>query len=145
MAEKRDYYEGLGVEKGASDDEIKKAYRKFAKQYHPDSNIGNPEAEEMIKEINEAYEVLGDSKKRANYDQFGSADGNPFGQGGAGGFGDFFSGGQGGGFGDFFSDIFSAFSITSTNYLETIVFSFMSDISLKMKLVFSWCVISFEI
>lgn len=103
----KDYYQILGVEKSASDDEIKSAYRRLAKKYHPDLNKTD-EAATKFKEINEAYEVLGDSKKRANYDQFGSADGNPFGQGGAGGFGDFFGGG-GGGFSDIFSDIFSAF------------------------------------
>lgn len=103
----KDYYGVLGVEKNASDDEIKSAYRRLAKKYHPDLNK-TEEAAEKFKEINEAYEVLSDSKKRANYDQFGTADGNPFGNGGdAGGFGDFFGGG--GGFGDIFGDIFSAF------------------------------------
>ena len=103
----KNYYDILGVSKTASDEEIKKAYRSLAKKYHPDLNK-TEEAANKFKEINEAYEVLSDSKKRSNYDQFGSADGNPFGQGGGAGFGDFFSGG-GGGFGDFFSDIFSAF------------------------------------
>ena len=105
----KDYYETLGVGKEASADEIKSAYRRLAKKYHPDLNK-TPEAAEKFKEINEAYEVLGDDKKRANYDQYGSADGPQF-QGGAGGFGDFFGGGQGfgGGFSDIFSDIFSAF------------------------------------
>ena len=103
----KDYYSVLGVDKNASDDEIKSAYRRLAKKYHPDINKTD-EAAEKFKEINEAYEVLGDSKKRANYDQFGSADGNPFGNGGGGGgFGDFFGGG--GGFSDIFGDIFSAF------------------------------------
>lgn len=103
----KDYYSILGVDKNASDDEIKSAYRRLAKKYHPDLNK-TEEAAEKFKEINEAYEVLGDSKKRANYDQFGSADGNPFGgAGSSGGFGDFFGGG--GGFSDIFSDIFSAF------------------------------------
>ncbi len=102
----KDYYSILGVEKGASDDEIKSSYRRLAKKYHPDLNK-TEEAAEKFKEINEAYEVLGDSKKRANYDQFGSAEGNPFGSGQGGGFGDFFGGG--GGFSDIFSDIFSAF------------------------------------
>ena len=103
----KDYYSILGVDKTASDDEIKSAYRRLAKKYHPDLNK-TEEAANKFKEINEAYEVLGDSKKRANYDQFGSADGNPFGAGGTGGgFGDFFGGG--GGFSDIFSDIFSAF------------------------------------
>ncbi len=102
----KDYYSILGVDKGASDDEIKSAYRRLAKKYHPDLNK-TPEAAAKFKEINEAYQVLGDPQKKANYDQFGSAEGNPFGGGGQGGFGDFFGGG--GGFGDIFSDIFSAF------------------------------------
>ncbi len=103
----KDYYKILGVEKGASEDEIKSSYRRLAKKYHPDLNK-TEEAAAKFKEINEAYEVLGDSQKRANYDQFGTADGAQFGgQGGAGGFGDFFSGA--GGFGDFFSDLFSGF------------------------------------
>lgn len=102
----KDYYGVLGVDKNASEDEIKSAYRRLAKKYHPDINKTD-EAAEKFKDINEAYECLSDPKKRSNYDQFGSAEGNPFG-GQGGGFGDFFSGG-GGGFGDFFSDIFSAF------------------------------------
>ena len=72
MADKRDYYEVLGLSKGASDDEIKKAYRKLAKKYHPDVNK-EPGAEEKLKEINEAYEVLSDPQKRAGYDQYGFA------------------------------------------------------------------------
>jgi len=97
MAEnKRDYYEVLGVSKGASDDEIKKAYRKLAKKYHPDLNPGDKTAEAKFKEANEAYEVLSDSDKKARYDQYGHAGVDPnFGAGGfGGGFGDF------GGFGD---------------------------------------------
>lgn len=88
---KRDYYEVLGVQKGASDDEIKKAFRKLAIKYHPDKNPGDKEAEAKFKEANEAYSVLSDKTKRARYDQFGHAGvgsaggGNPFG-GGAGGF-----------------------------------------------------------
>lgn len=100
----KDYYGVLGVGKNATDDEIKSAYRRLAKKYHPDLNK-TEEAANKFKEINEAYEVLSDSKKRANYDQFGTAEGNPFGAGE--GFGDFFRGG--GGFSDIFSDIFSAF------------------------------------
>ena len=101
---KRDYYEVLGVEKSADDAAIKRAYRQLAKKYHPDVNPGDKEAEEKFKEINEAYQVLSDSKKRANYDRFGHE--QP-GAGGPGGFGDF---GGFGGFGGFdVEDIFSSF------------------------------------
>ena len=87
MASKRDYYEILGVSKSASDDEIKKAYRKLAVKYHPDKNPGDKEAEAKFKEINEAHDVLSDKQKRARYDQFGhagvgGAGGNPFAGGG---------------------------------------------------------------
>lgn len=98
MAEKRDYYEVLGVDKSVNDDELKKAYRKAAKKYHPDLHPGDAEAEKSFKEVNEAYEILSDKEKRARYDQFGHAGvdpnfgagqgGNPFGSG-FGGFGDF--------------------------------------------------------
>ncbi len=71
MADERDYYEVLGVQKGASQDEIKKAYHKLAKQYHPDLHPGDKEAEAKFKEANEAYEVLSDEQKRAKYDQSG--------------------------------------------------------------------------
>ena len=110
MAEKRDYYEVLGVSKNATPDEIKKAYRKLAMKYHPDVNK-DPGAEDKFKEINEAYEVLSDEQKRQTYDQFGHAgmDG-AFNQGGFQGgftdfgdlgdiFGSFFGGGFGSGFG----------------------------------------------
>ncbi|MEG2641448.1 MAG: molecular chaperone DnaJ [Eubacterium sp.] len=104
MSEKRDYYEVLGVDKGASAEDIKKAYRKMAMQYHPDKNPGDKEAEETLTEANEAYEVLSDEEKRSTYDQFGHA-GMEGGFGGGG-----FSGGfSGGGFEDIFSDIFSSF------------------------------------
>lgn len=106
MAVKRDYYEVLGVSKGASEDEIKKAFRQLAKKHHPDMNSGNKEAEAKFKEVNEAYEVLSDKDKKARYDQFGHAgvDPNGFGGAGAGGFGGF----DGSGFGDI-GDIFDMF------------------------------------
>ncbi len=113
MAEqKRDYYEVLGVSRGASEDEIKKAYKKMARKYHPDLNPGDKTAEEKFKEVNEAYEVLSDANKKARYDQYGHAGVDPnFGAGGFGGgfdgsfdfgdlgdiFGSFFGGGFGGG------------------------------------------------
>lgn len=105
MAEKRDFYEVLGLQKGASDDEIKRAFRKLAVKYHPDKNKGNEEAEEKFKEINEAYQVLSNPEEKAKYDQFGHAgmDGG-FG-GGAGGFGGFDMGDMGG-FGDIFESFF---------------------------------------
>ena len=85
MAEKRDYYEVLGVSKGASDDEIKKAFRKMSKKYHPDLNPNNKEAEKKFKEVNEAYQVLSDPEKKSKYDQFGHAGVDPnFGAGGGG-------------------------------------------------------------
>jgi molecular chaperone DnaJ len=105
MAEKRDYYEVLGLKKGASEDEIKKAFRKSALKYHPDRNPGDKEAEEKFKEVNEAYSILSDPDKKNKYDRFGFAGVDPnagFGGGGAGGFGGF--GGAGG-----FDDIFNMF------------------------------------
>ncbi len=84
---KKDFYQTLGVSRNSSEDEIKKAYRKLAMQYHPDKNPGNKKAEDKFKEASEAYEVLSDPQKKQNYDQFGSADGNPFGQQGGNPFG----------------------------------------------------------
>ena len=122
MAEKRDYYEVLGVDKNASEAEIKRAYRKVAKKYHPDMNPGDKEAEEKFKEAAEAYDVLSNPDKRARYDQFGHAgmsgaagNGGPFGGFGGGMsmddifsmFGDIFD--FGGDMGDIFGDIFGDF------------------------------------
>ncbi|HIS80881.1 MAG TPA: molecular chaperone DnaJ [Candidatus Scatomonas merdavium] len=106
MAEKRDYYEVLGVDRGADEDTLKKAYRKLAKKYHPDMNPGDKEAEAKFKEATEAYSVLSDPDKRRQYDQFGHAAFE--GGGGAGGFGGFdFSGADMGDiFGDIFGDLF---------------------------------------
>ncbi len=107
MADKRDYYEVLGVDKNATQDEIKSAYRKLAKQYHPDLNK-SPDAPEKLKEVTEAYEVLGNAEKRKQYDQFGHA---AFDNNGANGFQGGFNGFQGADFGDFgdINDIFSSF------------------------------------
>ncbi len=106
MADKRDYYEVMGVPQNASEDEIKKAYRKLAKKYHPDLNPNDQVAETRFKEVNEAYEVLSDKDKRARYDQFGHAGVDPnFGGGAAGGNpfqGDF-------DFGDIFNSVFGGF------------------------------------
>lgn len=106
MAEKRDVYEVLGVSRSSSDDEIKKAYRKLAKQYHPDINKA-ANAEEKFKEVQEAYDILSDEKKRKLYDQFGHAGVDPNANGGFGGAGGFNNGGFEG-FGDF-SDILNSF------------------------------------
>ena len=105
MADKRDYYEVLGISKSATQDEIKKAYRKCAKQYHPDLNPGDKTAEAKFKEANEAYEVLSDETKKARYDQYGHAGVDPNFGAGSGGFGGF------GGFGDAFDlgDLFGSF------------------------------------
>ena len=132
MSSKRDYYEVLGVSKSATADEIKKAYRKLAVQYHPDKNPGNKEAEEKFKEIAEAYAVLGDQQKRQQYDRFGHQ------MPGSGGFGGFDMGGfdisdalrqfmeQGFGFGDIFGGGSSSRRRRSSNR--------GSDLQIKLKL-----------
>ena len=107
LADKRDYYEVLGVERGCSDDELKKAYRKLAKKYHPDLNPGDKEAEAKFKEANEAYEVLSDSQKRARYDQFGHAGVDPsYGGGGGASYGAGFDFSDLGDLGDIFGSFF---------------------------------------
>ncbi len=129
MAQKRDYYEVLGVNKSATDAEIKKAYRKLAKKYHPDMNKDDPKAEELFKEVTEAYEVLNDKEKRKLYDQFGHAafdegagQGGAYssgGFGGTGGFGGFGSSGFGGkGFGGFGSGGFHFNGNSGDGYQE---------------------------
>ena len=114
MADKRDYYDVLGIKKGATDDEIKKAFRKKAMDFHPDKNPGDKNAEESFKEVNEAYGILSDKEKKNLYDKFGHAGVDPnAGFGAGGGFGGFGGGGFGGGqsygsadFGDLFGDLF---------------------------------------
>src|ERR1039457_5223105 len=102
MAAKRDYYEVLGVTRTAAADELKKAYRKLALQFHPDKNPGNKAAEDKFKEASEAYEVLSDARKRQMYDQFGHA-GTQAGFGGGG------QGFEGSSFQDLFNDVFGDF------------------------------------
>ena len=137
----KNYYDTLGVDKNASADDIKSAYRRLAKKYHPDLNKDNKEAAEKFKEINEAYEVLGDEKKRSNYDQFGTAEGQP-------NFGDFFGGNGGfssggfsegfGGFGDIFNDLFGAFGGRGKTIERG------DDIELQMNLSFEEAVFGVE-
>ena len=100
MADKKDYYEVLGVPRDAADADIKRAYRRMAMKYHPDRNKDDANAEDRFKEVQEAYDVLSDQKKRTAYDQFGHAGVNQ--SAGMGGFG----GGAGAGFGDIFDSVF---------------------------------------
>lgn len=140
MADKN-YYDILGVNKNASDDEIKKAYRSLAKKYHPDLNPGNQEAAEKLKEVNQAYSVLSDKTKKQNYDTYGSENGpQGFGGFGGGGFGSGFGGFGGADFGDFgdiFSNIFGgAFGGSSRSSRRANMQSQGADIQVKMKLSF---------
>lgn len=116
MAEKKDYYELLGLSKGASEQDIKRAYRKLSKQYHPDINQESG-AEDKFKEISEAYEILSDPQKRAAYDQYGFAGTDPNYGGGSGGFSGFggFSGGGFGGFEDIFENFFGGGGSSRSN------------------------------
>jgi len=138
----KDYYDILGVSKSASQDDIKSAYRKLAKLYHPDLHPNDPECAQKFKEINEAYEVLGDSNKRSNYDQFGSASGNPndfF--GGRGGFG---QGGFGSGQFSGFEDIFDIFSSFGGGGRKTQVQVAGEDITVNINLSFKEAVFGCE-
>ncbi|MDR3264303.1 MAG: molecular chaperone DnaJ [Clostridiales bacterium] len=123
MAE-QDYYKILGVTKGASEDEIKSSYRRLAKQYHPDLYSGKSDAEkkaaeEKFKEISRAYDCLGDTQKKAQYDQYGSDDPSSFGGGNSGGFWRSSGGGGMGGFEDIFSNIFSSFTGGGVRHTNT--------------------------
>ncbi len=115
MAEKRDYYEVLGISKGASEQEIKKAYRSMAKKYHPDLHPGDADAEKNFKEVNEAYSILSDAEKKSMYDQYGHAgvDPNMGAGGGFGGFGGGFGGFDFGDIGDIFGSFFGGGSSSS--------------------------------
>lgn len=130
MADKKNYYEALGVDKNASADEIKSAYRRLAKKYHPDLNPNNAEAAEKFKEINEAYETLSDPTKKSNYDTYGSANPN-----------DFFGGANGGGFGGFSFDgmddlfnIFGGFGGAGRNATQSVR---GSDVQVKIRISFT--------
>ena len=129
---KRDYYEVLGVNKDASADDIKKAYRKAAMKYHPDRNPGDKTAEEKFKEAGEAYEVLSDADKRARYDQYGFAGVDPnFGAGGAGYGGAGFGGSGFGGFDGFLYALVETFSASSLAAAAAVVPSRMRPAGAK--------------
>ncbi len=131
MADKKNYYETLGVEKNASADEIKSAYRRLAKKYHPDLNPNNAEAAEKFKEINEAYETLSDPTKKSNYDTYGSANPNDFfgGTNGAGGFGGFSFDGM-----DDLFNIFGGFGGGGRNATQSVR---GSDVQVKIRISFT--------
>lgn len=136
----KNYYDILGVNKNASDDEIKKAYRSLAKKYHPDLNPGNAEAAEKLKEVNQAYGVLSDKTKKQNYDNYGDENGpQGFGGGfGGSGFSGFsgFGGADFGDFGDIFSNIFGGAFGGGRNSRRTNMQTQGADIQVKMKLSF---------
>lgn len=136
----KNYYDILGVNKNASDDEIKKAYRSLAKKYHPDLNPGNTEAAEKLKEVNQAYSVLSDKTKKQNYDSYGDENGpQGFGGFGSGGFGSGFGGFGGADFGDFgdiFSNIFGGAFGGSRSSRRASAQTQGADIQVKMKLTF---------
>ena len=124
---KKDYYEVLGLSRQASDEEIKKSFKKLAMKYHPDRNPDNPKAEDSFKEAKEAYEVLSDSNKRSAYDQFGHAGvDQSVGGGGAQGFGDF-----GDAFGDIFGDIFGGNKNQRSNVYRGADLRYNMEISLE--------------
>lgn len=135
MASKRDYYEVLGLQKGASEADVKKAYRKMAMKHHPDKNQGDKAAEEKFKEVNEAYEMLSDPKKKAAYDQFGHAGVDPqAGMGGGGGFHGFQSGNFSDVFGDMFGDIFGGSRGSQHGHAQQEQYSRGADLRYQMDI-----------
>ncbi|TXI37431.1 MAG: molecular chaperone DnaJ [Methylophilus methylotrophus] len=129
-AAKKDYYEVLGVNRDASEEEIKKAFKKLAMKFHPDRNPDNPKAEESFKEAKEAYEILSDEQKRAAYDQYGHAGVDPS-MGGSGGFGGFNSGNFSDAFGDIFGDIFGGARNQRSNVYRGADLRYNLEISLE--------------
>jgi len=128
-AAKKDYYEVLGVNRDASEEEIKKAFKKLAMKFHPDRNPDNPKAEESFKEAKEAYEILSDDQKRAAYDQYGHAGVDP--SMGGGGFGGFNSGNFSDAFGDIFGDIFGGARNQRSNVYRGADLRYNLEISLE--------------